>query len=46
MRWYDYLMCVLVAALIWASIMVGDVLGLVINVWIYKMYEDMRVGEQ
>lgn len=42
MRWYDYIVCLWIADLISASILVGNIFTLAMSIFAYWSYEDFR----
>lgn len=42
MRWYDYVIVFIVADLLSAAVMVGDILAIALTVFGYLSYEDVR----
>lgn len=45
MKWYDYVLCVWFAFNIWASWLVGDFFGVLLNYGFYFLYEMIRKNE-
>jgi antibiotic biosynthesis monooxygenase (ABM) superfamily enzyme len=42
MRWYDYIVCVLIADLLSASLLTGNIFTLAMSIFAYWSYEDYR----